>query len=135
CSHEPSTGRWAPSGPSVPRAAGRVFFFQAEDGIRDRNVTGVQTCALPIFAMAADRAFAGTYAAKAVETGLNFDFVTYPSWGGEYGDYGPNEGGNGLAITTLTEHPEEAFRVVEYLLSDEYQSWQAGQRSEEHTSE
>src|SRR5699024_11891077 len=26
-----------------------VFFFQAEDGIRDRNVTGVQTCALPIY--------------------------------------------------------------------------------------
>ena len=25
-----------------------VFFFQAEDGIRDRLVTGVQTCALPI---------------------------------------------------------------------------------------
>src|SRR5699024_11984347 len=24
------------------------FIFQAEDGIRDRNVTGVQTCALPI---------------------------------------------------------------------------------------
>src|SRR5437868_8071022 len=29
------------------------FFFQAEDGIRDRNVTGVQTCALPISAVAA----------------------------------------------------------------------------------
>src|SRR5699024_12067339 len=27
----------------------RDFFFQAEDGIRDRNVTGVQTCALPIY--------------------------------------------------------------------------------------
>src|SRR5690606_42141746 len=26
-----------------------VFFFQAEDGIRDFHVTGVQTCALPIF--------------------------------------------------------------------------------------
>src|SRR5260370_4435272 len=26
------------------------FFFQAEDGIRDSSVTGVQTCALPIFA-------------------------------------------------------------------------------------
>src|SRR5690348_18195403 len=25
------------------------FFFQAEDGIRDGRVTGVQTCALPIF--------------------------------------------------------------------------------------
>src|SRR5699024_8110135 len=30
------------------------FFFQAEDGIRDRNVTGVQTCALPI---SGDRVF------------------------------------------------------------------------------
>src|SRR5256884_5601491 len=27
---------------------GLVFFFQAEDGIRDVAVTGVQTCALPI---------------------------------------------------------------------------------------
>src|SRR5689334_23926714 len=26
-----------------------VFFFQAEDGIRDGTVTGVQTCALPIY--------------------------------------------------------------------------------------
>ena len=25
------------------------FFFQAEDGIRDIGVTGVQTCALPIY--------------------------------------------------------------------------------------
>ena len=35
------------------------FFFQAEDGIRDWSVTGVQTCALPIsrrFAVARDRA-------------------------------------------------------------------------------
>src|SRR5256885_11123498 len=28
------------------------FFFQAEDGIRDYKVTGVQTCALPIFRLA-----------------------------------------------------------------------------------
>ena len=28
----------------------RLFFFQAEGGIRDYDVTGVQTCALPIFA-------------------------------------------------------------------------------------
>src|SRR5688572_33440073 len=28
--------------------ADRLFFFQAEDGIRDLTVTGVQTCALPI---------------------------------------------------------------------------------------
>src|SRR5690606_41080165 len=31
----------------------RFFFFQAEDGIRDFHVTGVQTCALPIWARAA----------------------------------------------------------------------------------
>src|SRR5260370_13271284 len=28
-----------------------VFFFQAEDGIRDSSVTGVQTCALPILGL------------------------------------------------------------------------------------
>src|SRR5207249_7985230 len=31
-----------------PTSSRKCFFFQAEDGIRDRNVTGVQTCALPI---------------------------------------------------------------------------------------
>src|SRR5437870_10991418 len=30
------------------RVVGLFFFFQAEDGIRDGHVTGVQTCALPI---------------------------------------------------------------------------------------
>src|SRR5256885_2960148 len=32
--------------------AGQDFFFQAEDGIRDYKVTGVQTCALPISTLA-----------------------------------------------------------------------------------
>src|SRR6266566_7601384 len=32
------------------------FFFQAEDGIRDYKVTGVQTCALPIFEVAGEQA-------------------------------------------------------------------------------
>src|SRR5690606_39468801 len=32
------------------------FFFQAEDGIRDFHVTGIQTCALPILSTAAVRA-------------------------------------------------------------------------------
>src|SRR5699024_11382564 len=35
------------------------FFFQAEDGIRDRNVTGVQTCALPIFPQSANTGLTG----------------------------------------------------------------------------
>src|ERR1039457_7393642 len=37
-----------------PPAATLGFFFQAEDGIRDYKVTGVQTCALPIW-MGSDR--------------------------------------------------------------------------------
>src|SRR2546426_6949244 len=40
-----------------------VFFFQAEDGIRDYKVTGVQTCALPIW---------WDYESRA----LNFDYIT-----------------------------------------------------------
>src|SRR5690625_6094513 len=36
-----------------------LFFFQAEDGIRDGHVTGVQTCALPIFEEVLARASAG----------------------------------------------------------------------------
>src|SRR6266498_4812288 len=36
-------------------AIGFFFFFQAEDGIRDADVTGVQTCALPIWTHLGDR--------------------------------------------------------------------------------
>src|SRR5256884_2643927 len=39
-----------------------VFFFQAEDGIRDVAVTGVQTCALPISARRIPRSLLGTRA-------------------------------------------------------------------------
>src|SRR5260370_19212090 len=36
------------------------FFFQAEDGIRDSSVTGVQTCALPILGLAPEyRSYGG----------------------------------------------------------------------------
>src|SRR4051795_8442253 len=43
---------WASASRHQTKARGlkntHVFFFQAEDGIRDESVTGVQTCALPI---------------------------------------------------------------------------------------
>src|SRR3989454_7245232 len=60
------------------------FFFQAEDGIRDYKVTGVQTCALPIWFRRGDvlalfmpnlpefaLAFHGTLAAGGVVTTVN----------------------------------------------------------------
>src|SRR5436190_1073434 len=40
--------REASGGQSEVFRADALFFFQAEDGIRDHCVTGVQTCALPI---------------------------------------------------------------------------------------
>src|SRR5699024_800397 len=48
----------------------RVFFSQAEDGIRVRNVTGVQTCALPIYPRA-------TATLQAIRDELNKDGHIY----------------------------------------------------------
>src|SRR5260370_29594136 len=42
-----------------------IFFFQAEDGIRDSSVTGVQTCALPIFYAERVRVLLDQYVAAA----------------------------------------------------------------------
>src|SRR3989475_74552 len=42
------SGMGLPSSPLPSSAMHEFFFFQAEDGIRDLTVTGVQTCALPI---------------------------------------------------------------------------------------
>src|SRR5437868_10766133 len=42
---------------SVSTSRRSRFFFQAEDGIRDGHVTGVQTCALPIYSGVARRRF------------------------------------------------------------------------------
>src|SRR5699024_11855121 len=50
------------------------FFFQAEDGIRDRNVTGVQTCALPILPTLAQKSI---YACAAWEGTLG-NPVSFP---------------------------------------------------------
>src|SRR5690349_6594545 len=60
-----------------------IFFFQAEDGIRDLYVTGVQTCALPIWSLspsfsAVERRII-TSAAAPSEIELEFAAVTVPS--------------------------------------------------------
>src|SRR6266513_3425463 len=52
----------------VDDVIGVFFFFQAEDGIRGRNVTGVQTCALPI-------CFAVAYLAGVVAAGLAYTLL------------------------------------------------------------
>src|SRR5260370_15161701 len=51
------------------------FFFQAEDGIRDSSVTGVQTCALPISRVLADMGLLQTPSAKIILSAAVFDDV------------------------------------------------------------
>src|SRR5437867_6996723 len=70
------------------------FFFQAEDGIRDRTVTGVQTCALPILIDLDEHETASLEerlraAHRCQESGyrLGFHFdpiVEYPGWEKDY---------------------------------------------------
>src|SRR5437762_5873629 len=48
------------------------FFFQAEDGIRDTSVTGVQTCALPISSSCGTAAWARMFPLSAITTACGF---------------------------------------------------------------
>src|SRR3712207_9021638 len=45
--------------PAAPMRKQRILFFQSEDGIRDSGVTGVQTCALPIWCLVGDDQLVG----------------------------------------------------------------------------
>src|SRR2546427_593097 len=56
------------------------FFFQAEDGIRDLTVTGVQTCALPIYPTALRSPGESARTVPWVPTGMKTGVSTGP-WG------------------------------------------------------
>src|SRR5256885_12050717 len=62
----------ATKAPSVSVVVAWIFFFQAEDGIRDYKVTGVQTCALPISSSARNARAARRASLRA--TRVNFHF-------------------------------------------------------------
>src|SRR5699024_10074645 len=76
-----------------------VFFFQAEDGIRDRNVTGVQTCALPISLVIVDELHVVTdrvWEAMSLASGKRLESLT-------------------LAISTPSDRLDSVmWRLVEY---------------------
>src|SRR5699024_11841486 len=61
-------------------------FFQAEDGIRDRNVTGVQTCALPIFAQPILHGLCtyGVVAKAVTDRMLDADVTRVRSWAAQF---------------------------------------------------
>src|SRR5438874_10573996 len=58
---------------------GCCFFFQAEDGIRDLYVTGVQTCALPIFGFALVAGYTAVMVAGAAAAGLGLVLLNVQS--------------------------------------------------------
>src|SRR2546425_10442716 len=53
------------------------FFFQAEDGIRDKLVTGVQTCALPISDVRQIEKELRAQVERALHSGLKIDYVDF----------------------------------------------------------
>lgn len=79
----------------------------------------------PIFdyALYPTRDQANGFAYREGEDGLNFDWVTYPTWGDDYPDYTPSELLNTMFVTKQSENPDAAFEVLEYLMSEEYQKW------------
>src|SRR5690606_40072823 len=90
----------------------QFFFFQAEDGIRDFHVTGVQTCALPIFT-----------------TGALVEHALQQLYGEETGDAVPRE----VLVPAL---PDPVEPVQEWLTGRRGANVSLRvPRSEEHTSE
>src|SRR5690554_7287321 len=96
-----------------------IFFFQAEDGIRDADVTGVQTCALPI----SDDASGENDARRA---------AAFPDAAGNgVGDVKPehavlNGGIAGVGVVAAGEHPHARARSEERRVGKECRSrWSA----------
>src|SRR5437773_3381183 len=58
-----------------------TFFIQAEYGIRDRDVTGVQTCALPIFGESTGRFTDASASKKHLDAGAKKVIISAPAKG------------------------------------------------------
>src|SRR2546430_10100951 len=76
-----------------------IFFVQAEDGIRDLTVTGVQTCALPIYPVLKGLKL-GIYSSPGPNTCAGYegscgheeqDAKAYAAWGIDYLKYDRSE--------------------------------------------
>lgn len=64
--------------------------------------------------------------ANEAETGLDLDVVSWPVWEDQPG-IGPIGSAHFIVMTNTTEHKDEAFEVLEYIYSDEYQRWRSAE--------
>src|SRR5256886_4268040 len=99
------------------------FFFQAEDGIRDLTVTGVQTCALPI--CDGDGAFAAVRHAHAAAANIEKRIPEPRS---------TMAGGRRTLHTVPASYLSRVLRFAEFRRGARQMVGRSG-RSEEHTSE
>src|SRR4051794_41314938 len=93
------------------------FFFQAEDGIRDGRVTGVQTCALPISCWRADAkrgpsSIVSTPAGSPTNAPLNASLAAVLKSPGA-GVPGASADGNGVSSPSASNRRSEERRVGE----------------------
>src|SRR5207302_2851285 len=72
------------------------FFFQAEDGIRDFHVTGVQTCALPIYG---DKLFSSSNDVACPTSATTFHFTGSWSITGGTGRFEHSSGTGSVDVT------------------------------------
>src|SRR5690625_6653400 len=88
-----------------------LFFFQAEDGIRDGHVTGVQTCALPISRWARLRSQTGIQSpTEYLKTRYNLPTQQLMAWSGvllKLFDVGAKWAAIALLLNVLTGRSEE----------------------------
>src|SRR5689334_24202903 len=96
------------------------FFFQAEDGIRDGTVTGVQTCALPISAF--EDTILGLVARKRFERAGQHEGQAFERLGA------------GARSEEHTSELQSQFHLVCRLLLEKKNILSACRRSEEHMS-
>src|SRR3989440_5791674 len=117
------------------------FFFQAEDGIRDLIVTGVQTCALPISAKNGLSVRRGhSLLAQMVASGeVPFAVTVYNFTADQLKRQGaPLEWftlspaiahGNGFAVIKRAPHPHAALLYYEFMIGDDGQRILAERKS------
>src|SRR5205807_5888442 len=106
------------------------FFFQAEDGIRDYKVTGVQTCALPIYADQAEAVTPPAQLARSqLAAGLDLLFVSDHDSTVNLAVLQQIAGARGVAFIPGIERSEER-RV-----GKEGRNWGGGEQEKENSRE
>src|SRR5256886_17645568 len=91
-----------------------VFFFQAEDGIRDLTVTGVQTCALPLYEMiTGEKPFPGQNITTVIYKIVNEEPVPPRQI-----DASIHPGISTVVLKALAKEPEQRYQSCREMLED-----------------